>query len=221
MESAVGEKTVVEKAVAEPVSVAVIRDGNGDLSSLGDSALIEIHRKGRRRGWKCVRTIPWTPGPDRSPAAVRGAVADLAAALEDARILVGTSVSGIAYTVLDQRGFCICELDAFSPDCLDALTAALEAPPREAAVPDRPWESGTPGVYDFDLAPALAAYPDLSSKKILRPFLRGGHFSLLRLSCGHLPPWLLPELAGLGLEWRREEGDATRLDIFPQTRNSP
>ena len=155
---------------------------------------------------------------------MRRAVEKLAVDLEDVRVLLGASVSGIAYVALDRLGFRLCEMDGFSPECLDALKDALEGPAEgKAAAPDRPQETGLPGVYSLDLGKALEAWPDLSSKRILRPFLQGVEFSRLELFCGHVPPWLPPELERLGLDCARKSPTASRegimLHIFPRERD--
>ena len=196
-------------------SVAVLRDDAGELSGFSTAVAVDVYRKQRQREWKRVRAIPFSAGS--RPPAMRKAAQALSAELEDTRILLGTSLSGLAYTTLDQLGFLLCETERFCPERLDALLEALKTPPAENPAPDRPQESDTPGLYRLDLTLALKTHPDLSSKLILRPFLRETPFSLLELSCGHVPPWLPPELESRGLGCSRSPlpGGGILLRIFP------
>jgi hypothetical protein len=150
---------------------------------------------------------------------VRRAVEKLVGDLEDVRVLVASGVGGIAYAVLRREGFAVFEMTEFSPDCLDELMREVQEPCIGEETPESPTEA-SPGFYVFDLAAALAAHPDLSSKMMLRPFFDKARFSRLELRCGHVPPWLLPELDRRGMAFclRREEGVAI-LDILPSVSN--
>ncbi|MDR1685103.1 MAG: hypothetical protein LBR82_01435 [Desulfovibrio sp.] len=204
----------------EHTSVAVVTDGRGKLARFADGVFVRVYSR-ENNTWRCAETVPLRmertrpPGPEpgesvsgehsgsasafaETPAGLRAGLREFVAALGDTRILVAVSISGIAYTVLDQRGFVLCEMDDFDPGCLDALTEALNAPPAVSPAPDRPMPTGEPGVYACDLVLTLRAYPELSSKKILLPFLAESAFTELRVLCGHVPPWLPPELQRRG-----------------------
>ncbi|MDR2669133.1 MAG: hypothetical protein LBC14_04170 [Desulfovibrio sp.] len=204
----------------EYTSVAVVTDGQGKLATFADGVSAGVYRR-ENNAWRCCGTVPLRvegarpSGPEpgeagdgehrgtalaftETPAGLRDRLRGFVAALGDTRILVAVSISGIAYTVLDQRGFVLCEMDDFDPECLDALTETLNTPPDAPAVPDRPAPTGEPGVYVCDLVLMLREYPELSSKKILLPFLAESSFTELRVLCSHMPPWLPPELQRRG-----------------------
>lgn len=197
--------------------VAVICDDLGKPAPFSGECDLDVYRRGRgaRRAWKCVTHMRFSLGPDKSGEGVRRAVEKLAGDLEDVRVLVASGVGGIAYAVLRREGFAVFEMAEFSPDCLDDLLREVEEPRVGEDVPQYPAEA-SPGFYVFDLAAALAAHADLSSKMMLRPFFDKARFRRLELRCGHVPPWLLPELDRRGMAFclRREEGVAI-LDIFP------
>ncbi|MDR2123830.1 MAG: hypothetical protein LBP38_02460 [Desulfovibrio sp.] len=186
----------------EYAAVAVVTDGQGKLARFADGASAWVYRR-ENNAWRCSGEVPLhmerTPVSDAATqAGLRDRLRDFIAALGDTRILIAVSISGIAYTVLDQRGFILCEMDDFDPECLDALTEALNTGTDAPALPDRPMPAGEPGVYVCDLALLLREYPELSSKKILLPFLAESVFTELRVLCGHVPPWLPPELQRRG-----------------------
>ncbi|MDR1659669.1 MAG: hypothetical protein LBR94_04925 [Desulfovibrio sp.] len=184
----------------EYTSVAVVTDRQGNLARFSDDVLVTVYRK-HAGGWICGKSIRFCVEPGQDLAGMRGKLRDLAEALGRTRILLAASVSGIACSVLDQRGFRLCEMSGFSPgepDVLDALAERASAPAQSVPSPS-PAEI-SPGVYQCDLTDILREYPDLSSKKILRPFFDKTPFAELRIACGHVPPWLLPELKERGLE---------------------
>ena len=184
----------------EYASVAVVTDRQGNLARFADDVLVTVYHR-QAWGWTCGKSIRFCVEPGLDPAGMRGRLRGLVEALGRTRILLAASVSGIAYSVLDQMAFRICEMDGFSPEepeVLDALAESASAPAKSAP-PPCPAEI-SPGVYQCDLMDILGEYPDLSSKKILRPFFSETPFVELRIACGHVPPWLLPELKERGLE---------------------
>lgn len=148
---------------------------------------------------------------------MRDKLRHLVATLGNTRILVATSISGIAYSVLDQRGFRLCEMDGFTPDILDALVESVNTPIGMQGIADHPVETSTPGHYVCDLTAILKEYPDLTSKKVLRPFFENTPFIEVQVLFGHMPPWILPELAerGLGCDKADADDGKVRLRIFP------
>ncbi|MDR2572779.1 MAG: hypothetical protein LBC94_00290 [Desulfovibrio sp.] len=180
----------------EDSSVAVIVDRQGKIASFPGNVLARIYHK-RDGVWGCGRIVAFSPGAERGLPAVRDSLREFIADLGQTRILVAASISGIAYSLLNQRGFRLCEMDGFAPDCLDDLVESVKYEPAPVLSPHP--EEISPGIYRCDLMVILREYPDLSSKKILRPFFDGTPFVELRLLCGHIPPWLAPELKARGL----------------------
>ncbi|MDR2054706.1 MAG: hypothetical protein LBQ10_02365 [Desulfovibrio sp.] len=194
-------------------SVAVVTDSQGNLARFSGNALVTVYHK-HAEGWICGKSIRFCVEPGQDMAGMRNRLRDLVEALGRTRILLAASISGVACSALDQRGFRLCEMDGFSPeepDVLDALAERASAPARSAPAP-RPVEI-SPGVYQCDLLDILGEYPDLSSKKILRPFFNETPFAELRITCSHIPPWLLPELKERGLEHDGPAPESGRLRL--------
>jgi hypothetical protein len=202
------------ESVMQSMAVAVIKDHSGNLSSFGGQNVVSIYRR-QERMWVCARTLLFDAGSTQE--AMRTNIRNFAAALGDARIVLGRSVSGIAYTVLNQMGFHICEMEQFSTECLDDLVEAIGANNDSGVAAKKPAPTDEPGQYVFDLSAALAAYPELSSKKILRPFFDSTPFHELKIFCGHLPPWLPSELTArcLGYQAHNLGSGKILLSIFP------
>ncbi|MDR3361267.1 MAG: hypothetical protein LBO64_00185 [Desulfovibrio sp.] len=197
-------------------SVAVVTDELGELTRFAGNMRVAVYRK-TAGVWACQETIPFCVDEGENLARMRDKLRDFVARLGDTRILAATAITGVAYAVLDQRGFRLCEMDSFSHGCLDALVEEANAPARTPAVFDHPEATSIPGHYVCDLTAILREYPELSSKKILRPFFDGTPFIELQIFFGHMPPWLLPELAqrGLGCDKSVASDGRLCLRVFP------
>ena len=143
------------------------------------------------KGWQACESVPFSLAGCGTLAQMRDKLRQLADLLPAEAAIAGTSISGLPYNELSRMGFCLCELDAFSPDILDALASEILASAQgEAVVPTAPTPTDTPGAYSINLMEVQAAHPDITSKKALRPFLASTPFVELEVICGHMPPWL-------------------------------
>ena len=143
------------------------------------------------KGWHACDPAPFSLEGCETLAQMRERLRQLAHLLPEQAAIAGTSISGLAYNELSRMGFCLCELDTFSPQILDALASEILASAQgEVQVPTAPSPTDTPGVYTINLMEVQAAHPDLTSKKVLRPFLASTPFVELEIVCGHMPPWL-------------------------------
>jgi hypothetical protein len=124
---------------------------------------------------------------------------DLAAKLKGATILVAQKFVGILPSrLLAQDVRYLLEGD-FGLDCLVAAINSALDPIITANVPSKVEPIIlAPGQYFLDLKAALAQDPELSSKKILRPFFKATKFETLSLKCDHTPRWLPLEVEQMG-----------------------
>lgn len=141
--------------------------------------------------WQQMESIPFTLSGCYELAEMRNRIKALEQHLPQGAVIAGTSISGLAYSEFSRMGFCLCELENFTPDILDALAAevAAEAEP-STQVPTEPVSGDTTGSYKINLVEVQAAHPEISSKKALRPFLASTPFVELEIVCSHMPPWL-------------------------------
>jgi Fe-only nitrogenase accessory protein AnfO len=143
------------------------------------------------QGWRIQNTIPCLI--DGSSAdALRTSLKAAVAPLSGDHILLARSIGGLAYHILDQMGFAIFEASDLSEALLDDMARDVEAARRtetETPLPPYPVETEHPGHYSLDLIRLLQAYPDISSKRAIQPFL-SGPFQSLTVLCGHIPPWI-------------------------------
>jgi Fe-only nitrogenase accessory protein AnfO len=141
---------------------------------------------------------------------IRIIVNDLANQFKDCNIIVGRKVSGIAYQMLDKKGYAIFEAEAITDELLDIIIKdILKAQAIPDIPPQKPYSPQDDGNFYFDLARLQKACPEISSKMALMDFIRNTKFMSFELVCDHLPPWLEQAMEARGLEYdskRDEEG---------------
>lgn len=173
--------------------IAVLENSQNTLATFETCTHLALWNRenGPDSTWSAGECVPFTLSGCAELAPMRERLRQLAATLHDVTAIAGLSISGLAYNELGRLGFCLCELDAFSPDILEALAQEIMASEQDASqVPAEPVPGETPGTYRINLMEVLAAHPDISSKKALRPFLASTPFVELEIICGHMPPWL-------------------------------
>ena len=172
--------------------IAVVLNQDSQVSSLEKETVLAVFKMDN--GWKIAQEIPVSVDNGQNIAAVRQQFIDLAAQLEDCKIIAGSSITGIAYHTFDRLGYSIFEVQELSPAVLDSIledvSNASEKNRTEKAVRTEPAETETPGVYSLDLLALQKEHPEITSKKALQPFLRTTPFVELHLQCAHVPPWI-------------------------------
>lgn len=132
---------------------------------------------------------------------------------QDSELLIGTTIVGLPYQILNKNGIIMCEAEEVSQRLFDEIyddfynNIALE----DEEVPDilpYPVCIAEDGFYFFDFDKAMKAYPNLSSKKMLIPFLEQELYTCLTIRCSHIMPWLdyYMEQHGLSMDSKREDG---------------
>ena len=173
--------------------IAVLENTENSITTMDSCTHLSVWQRdwSTDKTWRACDAVPFSlEGCDTLPQ-MRERLRQLANLLPEQAAIAGVSISGLAYNELSRMGFCLCELDAFSLDILDALASEILASAQgEVQVPTAPTPTDTPGVYTINLMEVQAAHPDITSKKALRPFLASTPFVELEIICGHMPPWL-------------------------------
>ncbi|MDR2367346.1 MAG: hypothetical protein LBF58_04435 [Deltaproteobacteria bacterium] len=183
-------------------TIAVTLSETGDLSTVPETQRIELFHKGPA-DWVVDREIPFDFAGVAGLCQMRKRLHAMIELLGGAKALVSRGYPGISMEVLSRAGLTLYELNGFRSEVLPAIMDGagpetdLGPPP-----PNAPYETEEgSGDYYLDLREALNAYPELTTKKILRPFLDAATFASLKVIYDHLPPWLPPELKSRGLSW--------------------
>ena len=173
--------------------IAVLENTDNSITSMDTCTHLAVWQRdwSTGKGWHACDPVPFSLEGCETLPQMRNRLRELAQLLPAEAAIAGASISGLAYNELSRMGFCLCELDHFSPDILDALASEiLTSAQGEVQVPTAPTPTDMPGVYSINLMEVQAAHPDITSKKALRPFLATTPFVELEIICGHMPPWL-------------------------------
>ncbi|MDR2349031.1 MAG: hypothetical protein LBF41_00195 [Deltaproteobacteria bacterium] len=204
-------------------AAAVFKDGENGLCGVPDVKKVVFYANSPG-GWTVARELDFDfAGHTSRLCEMRARLVELILELNDpackASALAAAAFPGISRDVLSRAGFTLYELESFDEGVLDGI---LENDGKgedlsEEVAPSEPFEreSGS-GEYFLDMRLALNAHPELTSKKMLRPFLDTAKFVSLKVVCDHLPPWLPPELKLRKLSWDSEDlRDGVVVAIFP------
>lgn len=146
--------------------------------------------------WKPYKKITCPPNTGNSLHEFRGWLRATMNELGACRILIGGINSGIAYSVLDEWGYTVCEMDTFSEKALETVrTRVMSAWDdwKPGASRDNPSilpKEVSPGEFFIDIRKAKAENPGYKSRESLLTFFESTPFVRLHLRCGHPPRWL-------------------------------
>lgn len=172
--------------------IAVTFKGQTDLAKLSEANTLIVFEK-RKNDWIARKQIPYQIDLSTNLQDIRNQVRNLITKLDDCKIIVSQSITGLAYNVFDRMGFHIFEIPSFQTTILNEILMDInnntENIKRDEAIPTTPIET-VDGIYFLDLIQLLENRPDISSKKALQPFLHNTPFVKLDVLCSHLPPWL-------------------------------
>jgi len=184
--------------------IAVVMNLYGHADSFFKESHISVYKK-QVRGWLTVNEIPAQIDFSKDIFLVREELSDLITQLGDCKIIVGRTISGLAYQMFDKKGFHIFEVEQFTPAILDKILSDVDRETISDGNAACPVETDVPGVYFLDLITLQNQNPEISSKMILQPFLTNIPFLQLNIVCGHLPPWMESFIAKKGMKMIAEE----------------
>jgi len=172
--------------------IAVTFKGKSDLAPLVEANTLMVFEK-RENAWLARKEIPYQIDLSTNLQEIRNQVRNLITKLDDCKIIVSQSITGLVYNVFDRMGFHIFETVFFQPSLFDDILIDIqqhtEEIERNEAIPTTPIET-VDGIFFLDLIRLQINHPDVSSKKALQPFLHNMPFIKLDMLCSHLPPWL-------------------------------
>lgn len=205
--------------------IAVVMDKENNTCSIFEAEYIKIYCK-EPYGWLGTGRIPACMDKTNGIGAVRSRMTEIISSLGSCRTIVGKGISGIPYNLLDVAGFNIFEIEGSPEEFLNHVAAVIDEsndiemkePAQDIEIP-KPEPTGIEGDYRIDLILCQKCRPEMSSKKILLPFLRSTVFHSLEVLCSHVPPWLDMELEQLGLlsESERITDNHYKVTVFHKT----
>lgn len=188
------------------MKIAVIENSSQQTSSVFKPGFITIYEEDGRE-WKVLDRLENKVCNVKGMAEVRMAVTDIVKQLGDIKIIVASEIPGIASGTFQAAGFDIFLVENSVLDILDSIKKEMLE-----AIEERHKEPSKfdithflkPGVnegdFSINIEEIVFKHPDLTSKKILIPYLKNGEFSSLAVICSHIPKWFITDLSSMGFE---------------------
>ncbi|AAM04626.1 Fe-only nitrogenase accessory protein AnfO [Methanosarcina acetivorans] len=189
------------------MKIAVVEDNNQKTSSIFEPGFISVYEEDGGE-WKILKRFENKVCDAKGISAVRVAVGDAVKQLDDVRILVASDIPGIAFGAFQAASLNIFLVEDRVLDILGSVKKGmLEIAKKRQEEPSRfdIMQFLKPGVnkgdFSLNLEEVMLINPDLSSKKILIPYLKDKGFNKLDILFSHIPKWFDTELAGFGLKY--------------------
>ncbi|WP_292391764.1 Fe-only nitrogenase accessory protein AnfO [Methanosarcina sp. UBA5] len=189
------------------MKIAVVENENQKASSIFEPGFIAIYEEDGGE-WKVLIRFENKVYNARGMAAVRTAVADTIKQLGDVKVIVASEIPGIASGTFQAGGFDIFLvegnvlnlLDSIKKEMLEAIEERQKEPPKFDIM--QFLEHGeSKGNFSINIEDVMFKNPELTSKKILIPYLKNGEFNRLDIICSHIPKWFVTDLGALGFEY--------------------
>ncbi len=189
--------------------IAVIVDATKSLSSFEAGSYINVYCK-YNSNWKLEDEIGFSLNHSTTISDFRDYIRTIILKLEDCKIIIGKTVSGLPYNILDRMGFAIFEVEDISALSLDDIFSEVQEYKNNkddfsVKVSSSPIETDIAGEYFLNLIELQEKHPEISSKKALQEFILTTPFYKLELICSHVPPWFENVLPARKLTYTTEE----------------
>ncbi|RDU23139.1 Fe-only nitrogenase accessory AnfO family protein [Anaerosacchariphilus polymeriproducens] len=174
--------------------VAILKDKNENITDIYNLSKIDIYE--RNTIWKISYTIDDIEPIMTNLITIRIFLEQIMKQLKDCKIIVGKTIVGIPFHILDRNGYVLCESEAFSIKLLDQLYFDYCLEGKKDNIQESKYVPGVPqpfdhdGNYFFDFIEVQKYRPEITSKKALIPFLSNELFKTLTIQCSHIMPWL-------------------------------
>jgi len=173
--------------------IAVITNNEGEISSFTEGKCINVFEKDLN--WRVANEISLKNDEHKGIKELRGYYNKIASELNDCKIIIVTKAIGIPYSVFYGEDFSVWELEGNPLVHLDNVIEMEKSHEEELKRlnEEENVQEIREGHYVVDLGKLEITKPELSSKKIIIPFMEKTKFQILEVHCCHVPPWLVKE----------------------------
>jgi len=189
------------------LKIAVVENNYQKISSVFEPGFVTIYEENEGK-WKVLNRFENRVCNAKGISAVRMAVADTVKQLDDVKIVVASEIPGIAFGTFQAAGIEIFLVENSALDILDSVKEEMleaieerQEKPREFNIMQYLEPGMDKGNFCLNLEEILLKNPELTSKKILLPYLKNGKFNKLDVICSHIPKWFDTDLRVLGFEY--------------------
>lgn len=173
---------------------SVLVDNDGKISDIFESTAIDVYVK--EESWKIYEHVKLEYACPGTPQMVKKFSEELVSNLKnmECTMLIGTCISGVPYYILDKNGIIMCEAKEEKESVLNAIYKDFYEKEEEQKIqseaPQKPFMIDDAGTYYFDCIKSLEVHPQLTTKKVLIPFMEEELFITLIIKTSHMIPWL-------------------------------
>jgi Fe-only nitrogenase accessory protein AnfO len=189
------------------LKISVVENNDQKTSSIFEPGFIVTY-EGDGGEWKVLNSFENKIYSAKGITAVRLAVEDTIKQLDNVKIVIASEIPGIAFGIFEVAGFEIFLVEQNSFDALASVKKEmLELIEEQQEKPSKfdILQFLEPGLNEGDfclnMEKILSKNPQLTSKKILLPYLKNGEFNSLDVICSHIPKWFTKDLSVLGFEY--------------------
>lgn len=190
------------------MKIAVVENNNQKTSSIFEPGFIATYEEDDGK-WKVLNRFENKVCNAKGITAVRTAMADIIKQLGDVKIVVASEIPGIASGIFEAAGFEIFLVENSALDVLNSVKKEMleviekrQEEPRKFDITEFLKPDTNKGDFCLNIEEILLKNPELSSKKILIPYLKNGEFNRLDVICSHIPKWFNTDLGVLGFEYK-------------------
>jgi Fe-only nitrogenase accessory protein AnfO len=197
--------------------IAVITGNDGRTIPFDEPGEVVVFRKTSGR-WHRGRMFPFSLEHESNLQGLRLKMAQLVTFLGPCRTVVAKSASGAVFFELEKARCSVWEISGMPGEFLDSVwrdakqEQETEIPRAGPGIP-APFET-EPGKFTISIRDIQGKRPEVSSKQVLRQFIRRGEFMALEIFCDHPPPWIEIEADRLGISvetWNQAPNEVRML----------
>lgn len=189
------------------MKIAAVENNNQKTSSIFEPGFVVVYEEDGGE-WKVLNRFENKVCNAKDITAVRMGVEDTVKKLDGVKIVVASEIPGIAFGIFQAASFDIFLVENSLPDILDSIKKDIfnviekkQEEPCKFDIMQFLEPRMNKGDFFLNMEEILFKNPDLSSKKILIPYLKNGGFNNLDIIFSHIPKWFNTELAVLGFKY--------------------
>lgn len=191
--------------------IAMYVNNLGEITNLNKAGFIKIFSKDTDK-WNVINEMPFEFQTVKEREDIRLDTLNISEALKSCKVFVATEIPDLIHMMLDGIGVSTWKMEGDQNEILDYVLEKEEEEAEEikfirtSKVSDKkqsvfPIEIGSNEHYILNLKELQEGNTGITTKQVLKPFLKDNNFNELILNCSHIPCWLEGELEKLNLSF--------------------
>lgn len=198
--------------------IAVIMNDEGEISSFTEGKYVKVYEKSST--WEIAEELILKNDEPKGIKELRSYYNQVASELKECKIIIVTKAIGIPYSVFYGNDFSVWELEGNPIKYFDNILAkeiSHEEELKRLQEEEHVIEIKE-GHFLVDLSKLEITRPELSSKKVIIPFMENTKFEMLEVHCCHVPPWLIKKEESRDISMMVEKITNNQFKLFIKKR---